>query len=282
MAGRASQADREWLDRAALGAMTMVRALSEAHDQHLRDAESFASDSPASADAAAPGLRSHIKDLLGKVHMSGAAALDNAHFVATNAHSWATGESTYVYVPLVAARAAIENLAMLNWLAESGLDPLVRVKRHLSVRQEMESVRRFDREHGRARIERIDEQARAIGLEPKSRGRTMDFGTSVPNRSELVMKLVDVNLLYPLLSAASHGEGWALLALGYAPDPALPTFPDHTMLAKDPSLGTLAGIVFLTCLAMAKAGAAELIYRGWLSDEFEAARTQALQLLRPN
>lgn len=271
------------LDRVATALMATVKAVNDAHDLRHGDVGIAAEGSPAAHDMASEDLRPHIEDLLGKVNMCGVAALDHAHFVAENAERWATqGGDAYSFVWLSSARSAIESLAMLNWLVEPKVTAFRRAQRYLTVRrQEIATTRWFDLAHYRKQTDHIDELAFKLGFTPRrhERGPT-DYGRGVPDRANLVEKLIDSKQLYPLLSSASHGEAWSLLALGYAPDPSMrsPT-PNHTIVAKQPSFGVMTKVTSLVCIALIRASRAELRYRGWLSGDFDSNCREAEAIL---
>jgi hypothetical protein len=141
-------------------------------------------------------------------------------------------EPVMTFAPWTTARGVLEAAASAMWLLECD-NVTTRIARSLSLRlRHLEDERTYVLDAGQrhpkvssfveaapdieARIQRLEQQARKLGIAPKwnKRQQLIGFGEGMPNITELVDSQLQEGGTYRLLSAAAHGRTWANLALG--------------------------------------------------------------------
>ena len=135
------------------------------------------------------------------------------------------------YSPWACARAVLESCSVSSWLFDPDVGYPERVARSLNLRlrdltgqiryvkneSEMpEEVRLY----AERRIEHLRNAAKLLGIAEKlaRNGKFIGFSEGVPSHTEIIgafdMKRPAPSLGYSLLSAAAHGESWAVRSLG--------------------------------------------------------------------
>ena len=135
------------------------------------------------------------------------------------------------YSPWTCARSVLESCSVSSWLFDPDIGYQERVSRSLNLRlrdlrgqiryatneREMpEEVKR----HAERRIDRLRNEAMQMGIVEKldRNGKFLGFAEGIPSHTQIIdrfdMKRREPSLGYSLLSAAAHGEGWAVRSLG--------------------------------------------------------------------
>lgn len=217
--------------------------------------------SPAATDARSVGA--HIEDMLGLVNIRVAAALDDGDALVKMAETAVAGAPTPTYPASAVARSAIEYVAVAHWL-ETGTNAVDRAARTLSLaRQDMVSQERFGADLSQP-LEELEEDAVALGLELVGRGTRRGYSDEIASRTSMVQSLLGDGDTYGVLSAASHGDTWALVMIGYtsAGEEALPS-TWGTSLIKEPPVLWLYNALFRAMQAIARCAWVDAKYRGW-------------------
>ena len=135
------------------------------------------------------------------------------------------------YSPWSLARAVLESCSVSSWLFDPDVGYQERVSRSLNLRlrdltgqiryvknetELPEEVRRY----AERRIEHLRDEAKLLGLAEKvnRNGKFIGFSEGIPSLTRIIdefdMKRPEPSLGYSLLSAAAHGESWAVRSLG--------------------------------------------------------------------
>lgn len=271
----ATESERTLADVAE--AATYLRRLLEVIDrlwaQHaVAGEELFTSRSPAAREAALTGYRQPVRDTLGYVDLLVAAALDHGDALCTWGAEAAEGEPTPVWAPWSVARSLVEVCAVSAWLTEANIPPRTRLSRMLTLhRSEALSRERLDEESRAEEIVAIEADVARFHIPTvrDRRGRWLGYEAAMPSRSELVRVVLHVgeeptfNRLYSMLSAASHGETWAIFNLGYTAGER-DAATGIVMTAKRPSAFWLWAALGLAALALQHSPRSAAVYRGWV------------------
>lgn len=229
----------------------------------FEDVPAFIEGSSAAADASilAHGL---VETMLSVNGLLLAAALDHATALVTWAESAADGEPTPVWAPWSVARSLVEVCAPIPWLTEDRIDPLRRAARALTYERSTLGSGFRDGEHVDLRINEIAGEAARLGL-PSAKARTGPYygEEAMPSRTELVRDALptagDFDT-YGLLSAASHGEPWAIQEMGYEEKEQV---GGHVVFEKRPTVRYLLLATALAHECLETASRADFTYRGW-------------------
>lgn len=236
---------------------------------HHGDAELFVRPSMAASDVALNGYRELINDVLAFANLQVAAALDHADMLAKWGSAAAAGEPTPVWAPWSVARSLVELCAAARWLAETPLPTRTRVGRMLSIsKRDALSMIRIGQDES-AKLADAEDCAARLGLRSveNKRGTFLGFGEATPTFSAQVKALLsDIRKLevYSLLSAASHGEPWAIYALGYEAVEPEPAVAGGRLAIKKPPAFWIWSALTLSVLALTSGARAVSIYRGWV------------------
>lgn len=225
---------------------------------HIADSKRFASSSKAASEADLSGYDDVITRVLSFVDLLIAAALDHANELVKWGEGAAKSEATPVWSPWSVARSLVEVCAVIHWLVEMPLPQAERVGRMLaiSIRDSNTMIRIRIGQDESAKIDDAKAVAARLHLTiPAVKGNT-----------ELVTDLLsDLQRLkvYAMLSAASHGEPWAISAMGYEVE-EMDRGGDGTHLAsKKPSAFWLWSALTLATIALVTASTDARHYRGW-------------------
>lgn len=233
------------------------------------DVDLFVRPSIAASDAALNGYRELTNDVLAFANLQIAAALDHADMLAKWGSAAAAGEPTPVWAPWSVARSLVELCAAARWLAETPLPTRTRAGRMLSIsKRDSLSMIRIGQDES-AKLAGAEDSAKRLGLRSiqNKRGTFLGFGEATPTFSAQVKALLsDLEKLevYSLLSAASHGEPWAIYVLGYEavePDPAA---EGGRLAVKKPPAFWIWSALTLSVIALTNGARAVSMYRGWV------------------
>jgi hypothetical protein len=243
---------------------------------HHTDEHAFADSSIGSTDVERGVGVDQIEDLLGHVNMRMVAAIDHADHLATLGAQAASGRPTPTYAPVSVSRSTIELAAEAAWLVEEGVDPVMRVGRSLSVQwYEASSAESVSVAVDPKAYREIRAEAVSLGLPEKGKNARVTFGEPRPGRRKLVDRLVGAPW-YSVLSAAAHGETWALIEFGYAI--ASVTGEDESWgltMKKEPPAWGMWMALSLALRGIGRAGWDEARYRGWDTDVLLGALTES-------
>ncbi|MDA0270939.1 MAG: hypothetical protein O2919_07885 [Chloroflexi bacterium] len=260
--------------RVAAGVRSLLTRCDEIRTGHHGDSGLFAADSPAAADATATST-DLVNDALSLVNIRMAAAFDHIDALLRFADSAVAIEPTPTYAPYSIARSTLEILSVAYWLVEADVEPKLRGGRQLSVaRYEIRSQQNLDAADLDDELKAVAGEAKALGLEKLGRDFAVGYGAAIPPRSTMVCALTGEKSTYALLSAASHGETWALVSLGYESTASDSTDGLH-VLQKGRSPAGLRDALIVTMHALARCAIAEVRYRGWNEGEMVAVLGKA-------
>ena len=140
-------------------------------------------------------------------------------------------EPSLTYSPWTCARAVLENCSVVSWLFDVHIGHDARAMRSFNLRlQNIQSQLTFQRaeiqvqqnsfQYLQQRIEYLRAEASELGINEKvsRNGKFLGFGPGMPSHTRLI-EIFGANqrvpwLGYPMLSAAAHGEDWAVGTLG--------------------------------------------------------------------
>ena len=165
-------------------------------------------------------------------------------------------EDSLSYSPWTCSRGVLESCSVASWLFEEQIEPLERVTRSFNLRlQNLRSQLAFFRtlhpvdqqaiieSEGRIRYLRCEASKMGIAEKLDKNGRFLGFGLGIPSHTELInnfyAKRTTEFLPYALLSAAAHGEDWAVSALGSR------TLNDQTGASRKPELRPEYGMLLI-------------------------------------
>jgi|GEM_PF-5216136 len=240
-------------------------------EQAVSGRELFVSPSPAARDAVLPGYRQLIRDTLGYVNLVHAAALDHCDQLCLWGTAAGNGESTPVWAPWSVARSLVELCSVAAWLTEARVSPFLRVSRTLTLHHsEALSREQLTGESVDDEIGEIAETARRLHISPVIQRRRgwVGYEQGMPSRSSLVRRLLQgddetrFDRMYSMLSAASHGETWAIYTLGYKEGPR-DRATGVVLTEKSPPAFWLWTALSLSLIALERATVSAERYRGW-------------------
>lgn len=182
--------------------------------------------SPAAIELASSPHGRHLLDAYSSGFQSWFVAFD--HMVALGR---SMTEPILTHSPWTCARAVLENCSVAGWLLEPGIEHSDRIMRSFNLKyQNIQSNLTFLRnEHAtqhsdfaylQSRIEDLRVEASSLGFTEKTnkKSKCLGFGPGLPSHTELIKDFIadwPVPCLgYSLLSAAAHGEDWAISSLG--------------------------------------------------------------------
>lgn len=249
------------LGKLAAGFRSLLTEVDAVSKSHLSDRRPWRVPSQAATDAGSVG--GTIEDMLGLVNIRIAAALDNGDALTKMAETAVAGTPTPTFPASSVARSAIEYLAVAHWL-ESGVDAIDRAARHLSIaRQEIVNQQRLGADLSEA-LEETEQEATTLGLELVGRQGRRGFSEEIASRTSMVQSVLGDEDTYALLSAASHGDTWALVTLGYKVS-ATPSAGTGwgILMTKEPSVLWFYNALLRTMQAIARCAWRDTQYRGW-------------------
>jgi len=233
-----------------------VEKLDANWQSHNEDADRFISPSAAASDASLGGYHDLVVDTLSFADLLIAAALDHAGVLIGWGESASRGESTPVWAPWSVARSLVEVCAAARWLVEMPLPTRDRAGRMLSMsRRDSQSMIRIGQDES-AKVEEAEADARRLRI-------TL---TNVPGNTKLVTDLLQdlKNLkVYSMLSAASHGEPWAISVLGYEAEDN-PSGNGTYLATKKPPAFWIWSALTVATIALIEGSRAVGQYRGWI------------------
>lgn len=126
-------------------------------------------------------------------------------------------------------RSMLESCALASWLLDPSIDERTRLGRVFAIRhEEMEQCWKYVRATGGSgedlqsieeRIGEVEQVALKLGYPPivNKRGKRFGIGQKMPSATEVIKLMLDEEEMYRLLSAVTHGHGWAIRVLGFSP-----------------------------------------------------------------
>lgn len=253
---------------------TRLRANADRIDQvwasHNNDSRMFSTRSSAASDASHQDYRQLVDDILSYSNLQVVGALDHADQLARWGEGAASGDPTPVWAPWSVARSLVELCAASHWLTAVPLSTHARAGRMLTIskRDALSMIRlRYDES---ARVEETEATARRLQLREITdrRGRFLGFGEAMPSiteQVEAVLPGLEDLRVYSMLSAASHGEPWAISLLGYEAE-AQRDDGNTYVAAKRPSAFWLWSALTVSTIALLRASSDAAYYRGWSLD----------------
>ena len=143
----------------------------------------------------------------------------------------ALAEPSLTYSPWTCARGVLESCSVADWLLDAAISYRERVARCFNLRlQNLRSQMTFFRSEPdppadtipelQKRVAHLRTQAPKLAILEKSdrKGKFLGFDAGMPSHTQLIdgfcARHESSSLGYPLLSAAAHGEDWAVGSLG--------------------------------------------------------------------
>lgn len=258
----------------------------EARHRARRSGRQFAGGSVAESDTLALGTAEEIETLLAFVSLQISAGLDHVAALIAMGEDALHRRPVAAYASHSIARSALECFGSAAWLCEPGISSVVRAGRSLSfLFRDLDAQRRLRVLTDDDAIRAVEERAATLNL-PLTRGRrdTRGFGATFPSLSERVKLIVADDDVYPMLSAAAHGDVWAIAALGYHETGDA----NRVELKKAPPMYGLVFALQLPLAGVVEATIAEATYSGLARVEIgKAVRwvrnvPERLQLSRPS
>ena len=126
-------------------------------------------------------------------------------------------------------RSMLESCALASWLLDPRINARTRVGRVFALRYEgMKQELKFVRATGGSgedlqslekRSDEVEQVALKLGYPPivNKKGKQLGIGQKMPSATEVVKLMLDEEEMYRLLSAVTHGHGWAIRGLGLQP-----------------------------------------------------------------
>ncbi len=196
----------------------------------------FGSGSAASYDAVGPNTQI-VHALLDHADMRAAAALDQIDtLLAFAAVGLSPPEPAPTYAPFTVARSVVEALAEAAWLIEP-TERRTRYARGLSLaRRETKSAQAINGDLKAA--ERVIQQdAARLSFHLVRKDFAAGYAEPIAGRGNMIGTLIpEGGRTYSLLSAISHGETWALVAVGYV-EHTRDASGDRIVMNKVPTAG---------------------------------------------
>lgn len=222
---------------------------------HNDDAHRFMAPSTAASDASLKGYHDLVVDTLSFTDLLIAAALDHADALIKWGEGASRGESTPVWAPWSVARSLVEVCAAARWLVETPLAPRERARRMLSMsRRDSQSMIRIGQDES-VKLAEAEADAKRLGV----------VLSNVPGHTTLVGNLLhdltELNV-YSLLSAASHGEPWAISVLGYEAEETKSGSGTYLASKKPPAFWVWSALTVAT-IALVEGSRTVALYRGW-------------------
>lgn len=135
-------------------------------------------------------------------------------------------QDKYAIAPWSCARGMIEASSLFAWLFETGIDPIERVSRSLSIRysalREQQKLARYDGNNAKIdeienRIKTIEDMALTLGygLIRDKKNRRIGIGQIKPNITKLVEMQFSSGKLYRMLSGMAHSNYTTLTSLAF-------------------------------------------------------------------
>lgn len=138
------------------------------------------------------------------------------------------------YAPWSLCRVVVESTATAMWLLEMDISAEERISRSMNLRlsgleeqrkilqdaiksdnqREEELSRGLDHVRGQKEAILADAKVRGVPTKTNSKQRVIGFGSGLPSKTSLVESQFGDSVVYRLLSAAAHGESWAMIVLG--------------------------------------------------------------------
>ena len=126
-------------------------------------------------------------------------------------------------------RSMLESCSLASWLLDPRINARTRVGRVFALRYEgMEQELKFIRADGGSgedlqslekRSDEVEQVALKLGYPPivNKKGKRLGIGQKMPSATEVVGLMLDEEEMYRLLSAVTHGHGWAIRKLSFSP-----------------------------------------------------------------
>lgn len=222
---------------------------------HIGDSKRFSPSSIAASEANLSGYDEVVTDVLSFVDLLISAALDHANELVKWGEGAARSESTPVWSPWSVARSLVEVCAVIQWLVEVPLSQAERIARMLAISiRDSKTMTRIGQDET-ARIADAKAVADRLHLKiPAVKGHTALV-------TDLLSDLEKLNV-YSMLSAASHGEPWAISAMGYEGEDDDRGDGTH-LRRKKPSAFWLWSALAVATISLTTASTNARLYRGW-------------------
>jgi hypothetical protein len=211
----------------------MREALVSFHDSSTRIIEKF-------QNMPAPGCQAETEHAIPSLAGSIGTAWSISDFLIENGadHLSAFVKLTASPVETLAAstcvRSMLESCAIAAWVLDPTIDAVRRTSRVFAVRYEgLEQQAKFVRTSGSApgevkkvenRIDDVERSAISLGyaLVTNGKGKRIGIAEKLPSTTDMIALNLGKEKMYRLLSAVTHGHGWAISQLGFSPaDPTL-------------------------------------------------------------
>ena len=177
-------------------------------------------------------------------------------------------------------RSMLESCALASWLLDPRINARTRVGRVFALRYEgMKQELKFVRATGGSgedlqslekRSDEVEQVALKLGYPPivNKKGKQLGIGQKMPSATEVVKLMLDEEEMYRLLSAVTHGHGWAIRGLVFSPVLEGDLRPDVggvpvTMFKKAVGVDKLALLGLIAVEAFAKPVWDKCNYAGW-------------------
>ena len=181
---------------------------------------------------------------------------------------------------LTCVRSMLEPCSLASWLLEPNINAHTRVGRVFAIRYEgMEQQLKYVQAAGgsnndlqkiRDRIDKVEQDALNLSYNQvvNRKGKRIGIGEEMPSATDVIRLMLDEESRYRLLSAVTHGHGWAIRGLGFSPVPRGDRRPDVggvpvTMFEKTLDVEKLAVFGLTVAKAFAKSVWYKCNYAGW-------------------
>jgi hypothetical protein len=233
----------------------------------------FEDGSPASTDAATIDPQ-WIGTLLEEVRFHYLSVFDNAAALVRLGEAASRGEASPAFIQYAIARSVLEALAEVWWLLDDTIDASVRIGRLFTLlRYELRSQQALKMGSFKEDLAEIDAAAAALNLSKVGEDFQVGYGAERPSHGALVKALEGSGDTYALLSAATHGESWAVLNLGYRVEEDIGD--GFTRMTKSPPAVGYYFAIAEAYSALSRCIVQEARYRGWDPLPFIASTQKA-------
>ncbi|MEI6664840.1 MAG: hypothetical protein WCL53_01645 [Chloroflexota bacterium] len=146
------------------------------------------------------------------------AAFDQIDLLVKIAQCALSGAPTPAFPPFAIARSVIDATAEIAWLLEAKGNATARLARGLTVaRYEIWSRTELNLSVPKDALPTVEKDATQFGLSLVGDFPSAGYGVKKPSHGSLARKVVPKEdwRIYSYLSAAAHGEQWAIIKIGY-------------------------------------------------------------------